>query len=117
MKRVFFRYFLSVFSIAVLVLLVQFGMLVFQYRVSQDKWKSRVYEDFAVSAKEAMSQGFYDGYGINSLLLAFSSIDEDRVSGFLLRDVDDVFEAYSLQGLRHKAYAAAVEGSVDNLKV
>ena len=88
MKRVFFRYFLSVFSIAVLVLLVQFGMLVFQYRVSQDKWKSRVYEDFAVSAKEAMSQGFYDGYGINSLLLAFSSIDEDRVSGFLLRDVD-----------------------------
>ena len=88
MKRVFFRYFLSVFSIAVVVLLVQFGMLVFQYRVSQDKWKSRVYEDFAVSAKEAMSQGFYDGYGINSLLLAFSSIDEDRVSGFLLRDVD-----------------------------
>ena len=88
MKRVFFRYFLSVFSIAVVVLLVQFGMLVFQYRVSQDKWKDRVYEDFAVSAQEAMSQGFYDGYGINSLLLAFSNIDEDRVSGFLLRDVD-----------------------------
>ena len=88
MKKVFFRYFLSVFSIAVIVLIVQFGMLVFQYRVSQDKWKVRVYEDFAVSAQEAMSKGFYDGYGINSLLLAFSDIDDDRVSGFLLRDVD-----------------------------
>ena len=37
MKRLFFRYFLSIFSIAVIVLLVQFGMLVFQYRVSQDR--------------------------------------------------------------------------------
>ena len=88
MKRLFFRYFLSIFSIAVIVLLVQFGMLVFQYRVSQDRWKDRVYDDFVVSAQDAMSQGFYDGYGINSLLVAFSSIDDDRVSGFLLRDVN-----------------------------
>ena len=88
MKKLFFRYFISIFSIAVVVLLVQFGVLLLQYSVSQNRWKVRVYEDFVASSQEAMSQGFYEGYGINSLLMAFSGIDEDRVSGFIIRDMD-----------------------------
>ena len=88
MKKLFFRYFISIFSIAVIVLFVQFGVLFLQYSISQNRWKVRVYEDFVASSKEAMSQGFYEGYGINSLLMAFSGIDEDRVSGFIIRDMD-----------------------------
>lgn len=88
MKRLFFRYFISIFSIAVFVLIIQFSVLLFQYSISQNRWKSRVYEDFVVSSQEAMSQGFYEGYGINSLLMAFSGIDEDRVSGFIIRDME-----------------------------
>lgn len=88
MKRLFFRYFISIFSIAVIVLLIQFGALLFQYSVSQNRWKVRVYEDFVVYSKDAMSQGFYEGFGLNSLLVAFSGIDDDRVSGFIIRDVE-----------------------------
>ena len=88
MRRLFFRYFISIFSIAVFVLIVQFSVLFLQYSISQNRWKVRVYEDFVASSQEAMSQGFYEGYGINSLLKAFSGIDEDRVSGFIIRDME-----------------------------
>ena len=88
MKRLFFRYFISIFSIAVIVLLIQFSVLFFQYSVSQNRWKVRVYEDFVAYSKDAMSTGFYEGFGLNSLLVAFSGIDDDRVSGFIIRDVE-----------------------------
>ena len=88
MKKLFFRYFISIFSIAVVVLLIQFGALLLQYGVSQNRWKVRVYEDFVVYSKDAMSKGFYEGFGLNSLLVAFSGIDDDRVSGFIIRDVE-----------------------------
>ena len=88
MKRLFFRYFISIFLIAVVVLMIQFSVLLFQYSISQNRWKVRVYEDFVASSQEAMSQGFYEGYGLNSLLVAFSGIDEDRVSGFIIRDME-----------------------------
>ena len=88
MKKLFFRYFISIFSIAVVVLFIQFGVLLLQYGVSQNRWKVRVYEDFVVYSKDAMSKGFYEGFGLNSLLVAFSGIDDDRVSGFIIRDVD-----------------------------
>ena len=42
MKRLFFRYFISIFSIAVMVLLILFGVLFFQYSVSQNRWKVRM---------------------------------------------------------------------------
>ena len=35
-----------------------------------------------------MSKGFYEGFGLNGLLVAFSGIDDDRVSGFIIRDVE-----------------------------
>ena len=88
MKKLFFRYFISIFSIAVVVLLIQFGVLLLQYNISQNRWKVRVYEDFVASSQETMSQGFYEGFGLNSLLVAFSGIDDDRVSGFIIRDVE-----------------------------
>ena len=86
MKKLFFRYFISIFSIAVVVLLVQFGVLLLQYRTSQDRWKNEVYDDFVVSVENAITGGDFTDYGLNGIMMAVSDIDDNRVSGFLLRD-------------------------------
>ncbi|MBP5163022.1 MAG: HAMP domain-containing histidine kinase [Spirochaetales bacterium] len=86
MKKLFFRYFLSIFSIAVVVLLIQFGVLLLQYRTSQDRWKNEVYDDFVVSVENAITDGDFTDYGLNGIMMAVSNIDDNRVSGFLLRD-------------------------------
>ncbi|MBR0521256.1 MAG: HAMP domain-containing histidine kinase [Spirochaetales bacterium] len=86
MKKLFFRYFISIFSIAVVVLLVQFGVLLLQYRTSQDRWKNKVYDDFVVSVENAITDGDFTDYGLNGIMMAVSNIDDNRVSGFLLRD-------------------------------
>ncbi|MBQ3316834.1 MAG: hypothetical protein IJG69_02695, partial [Spirochaetales bacterium] len=86
MRKLFFRYFISIFSIAVVVLLVQFGVLLLQYRTSQDRWKNKVYDDFVVSVENAITDGDFTDYGLNGIMMAVSNIDDNRVSGFLLRD-------------------------------
>ena len=88
MKKLFFRYFISIFSIAVVVLLIQFGVLLLQYSVSQNRWKTEVYDDFVVSVQKAMSGEEGDENGMNDLFSALSTIRDERVSGFILRDVD-----------------------------
>lgn len=88
MRRVFFRYFLSIMAISCVVLLFMFGMLLFQYGVSQERWKKRVYDDFVVSVENAINNGHMAGYGLNSIMAAVSNIDDDRISGFILRDVE-----------------------------
>ena len=87
MRKVFLRYFLSIFAIAVVVLLVQFGMLFLQYGVSQEQWKAKVYDDFVVSVQDSINDGTMAGYGLNSILYAVSNIEDDRISGFILRDI------------------------------
>ena len=88
MRKAFFRYFISIFSIAVAVLLIQFGVLLLQYRTSQNRWKNEVYDDFVVSVERVMADGDFTDYGLNSIMMAVSNIGDDRVSGFLLRDAD-----------------------------
>ncbi|MBO6048574.1 MAG: HAMP domain-containing histidine kinase, partial [Spirochaetales bacterium] len=87
MRKVFFRYFLSILAIAVVVLLVQFGMLILQYGVSQERWKTKVYDDFILSVKDAINDGSVADYGLNSILYTVSNIEDDRISGFILRDI------------------------------
>ncbi len=87
MKKVFLRYFLSIFAIAVVVMLIQFGMLVLQYGVSQEKWKTKVYDDFVLSVEESFNNGTVADYGLNSILYAVSNIEDYRISGFILRDI------------------------------
>ena len=76
-----------IFAIAVVVMIVQFGMLVLQYRVSQDQWKTKVYDDFVLSVKDAINDGSVADYGLNSILYTVSNIEDDRISGFILRDI------------------------------
>ncbi len=87
MKKYFLRYFLSIFAIAVIVLIVQFGMLFLQYGVSQKQWQEKVYDDFVVSVQDSINNGSMAGYGLNSILYAVSKIEDDRISGFILRDI------------------------------
>lgn len=87
MRKVFFRYFLSIFAIAVVVMIVQFGMLLLQYGVSQEMWKTKVYDDFVVSVEDSINDGSMAGYGLNTILYAVSNIEDDRISGFILRDI------------------------------
>lgn len=86
MTKVFFRYFLSILAIAFLIILIQVGVLLVQYDVSQGRWKNRVYDDFVTSVESAITDGDFADYGINSILRAVSEIEDDRVSGFILRD-------------------------------
>lgn len=90
MRKVFFRYFLSILAIAVVVLLVQFGMLILQYDVSEERWKNKVYDDFVLSIEDAINDGSVADYGLNSILYTVSSIDDDRISGFILRDISGI---------------------------
>ena len=87
MRKVFVRYFLSIFAIAVVVMIVQFGMLVLQYRVSQDQWKTKVYDDFILSVENSINDGSMADYGLNSIYYTVSGIEDDRISGFILRDI------------------------------
>ncbi len=89
MKKAFFRYFISIFSIAVAVLLIQFGALMLQYRSSRDRWMNDIYDDFVQSVQQSITDGMFTDFGLNGLMAAVSGIDDDRVSGFLLRDADN----------------------------
>ena len=89
MKKAFFRYFISIFSIAVAVLLIQFGVLMLQYRTSRSRWMNDIYDDFVLSVQQAITDGDFTNDGLNGIMTAVSDIDDDRVSGFLLRDADN----------------------------
>lgn len=89
MKKAFFRYFISIFSIAVMVLLIQFGVLMLQYRTSRSRWMNDIYDDFVLSVQQAITDGDFTNDGLNGIMAAVSDIDDDRVSGFLLRDADN----------------------------
>ena len=89
MKKAFFRYFISIFAIAVAVLLIQFGVLMLQYRTSRSRWMNDIYDDFVLSVQQAITDGDFTNDGLNGIMAAVSDIDDDRVSGFLLRDAEN----------------------------
>ena len=88
MTKVFFRYFISIFALAIIIIVIQSAVLFVQYDRSQNKWKNDVYEDFVDSVEDTVSNGKLNDYGISSLMSAVSQIDDDRVSGFILRDAN-----------------------------
>ena len=86
MRKIFLRYFISIFALALAILSIQFGVLYFQYMHGQNKWMNSVYDDFVAAVKEAITNGSYADYGISSLLNTVSEIGDDRVSGFIVRN-------------------------------
>ncbi len=88
MKKAFFKYFISIFSITVVTLLLQSVILVVQYSHSQTKWKTGVYNDFVDALEESIESGRFKDFGLGSLRLIMSSLDDNRVSGYVVRDTN-----------------------------
>ncbi len=88
MHKVFLKYFFSIFAIAAIIILILFGVLYRQYMVSQDKWMDNVYDDFVQTIEEVMTDGSYVEYGVSSIIRTFKQVEDDRVSGFLIRSTD-----------------------------
>lgn len=86
MKKAFFKYFISIFSITVVTILLQSVILVVQYSHSQTKWKTSVYNDFVDALEESIENGRFKDFGLGSLRLIMSSLDDNRVSGYVVRD-------------------------------
>lgn len=86
MSKVFLRYFVSILLCAILVMVIQLGIIFVQYDVSQNRWKKQVYEDFVRSVEETIQNGKFSDFGLNGVMKAVSDIDDDRVSGFIIRD-------------------------------
>ena len=78
MSKYFWRYFLSIFSIALLILGIQTVFLVGQYRASERQWNNEIFETF-VSYLE-------DG---GNLEMNSKSFPDDRVSGITVRGPGD----------------------------
>ena len=73
MKKAFFKYFISIFSITVVTLLLQSVILVVQYSHSQTKWKTSVYNDFVDALEESIESGRFKDFGLGSLRLIMST--------------------------------------------
>lgn len=92
MRKVFLRYFISIFSITVVTILLQSAILVIQYSVSQRKWRTSVYNDF-VDALEAnlassVESGQFGDFGLGNLRVMMSTMTDNRVSGYVVRDAE-----------------------------
>ena len=88
MSKVFLRYFLSIFAMALMILVIQYGVLFVQYDVSQKQWMKNAYNDFVTSVESTIRSGSFADYGMNGLLRTVSQINDDRVSGFIVRSAD-----------------------------
>ena len=89
MRKVFLRYFLSILAIAVTILVIQYGVLFVQYDLSQRQWMNNVYNDFVTYIETNISNGSFADYGINGILRTVSQqLDDDRISGFIVRSAD-----------------------------
>jgi len=89
MRKAFFKYFISIFSITVVTILIQSFILVARYSASQTKWKTSVYNDFVNALKENLEDdGQLEDFGLGSLRVIMSSLNDNRVSGYVVRDVE-----------------------------
>ncbi len=88
MKKAFFKYFISIFSITVVILLLQSAILIVQYSISQENWKTTAFNDFVTSLENTIENGQFEDFGLGSLRIVMSSVNDSRVSGYVVRDVN-----------------------------
>lgn len=88
MKKLFFKYLISIFSITLITILIQGIMLFLRYSDSQTEWKTNAYTDFVTSLEDSIETGSFSEFGIGVLQKVMNSLDDDRVSGYVVRDVE-----------------------------
>ncbi|MCR4677065.1 MAG: HAMP domain-containing histidine kinase [Sphaerochaetaceae bacterium] len=87
MKKYFWRNFILIFSVAVITLVIQNGILFLQYNSSQNQWKKEAYSDFVKSAdlKITISEGDTELQTIYDYIDGFNAV---KISGYAIEDKD-----------------------------
>ncbi|MCF0237955.1 MAG: HAMP domain-containing histidine kinase [Sphaerochaetaceae bacterium] len=88
MRKLFFRYFIGIFSITVITLLIQASIVLSQYTVSQNQWRDDVYQEFADSLAEKFETRGLSAISKESITSIVNEISNDRVSGYVIRDTE-----------------------------
>ncbi len=88
MKKLFFKYLISIFSITLFTILIQSVMLFLRYSDSQTSWKNSVYSDFVTSLEQTIEAEGFREFGQASLKSVMDSMEDDRISGYVVRGID-----------------------------
>lgn len=86
MKHYFFRNFIRIFLIALILLTVQAGSLLIQYTFSQNNWKKDVYKGFVATVHNWIESRSPKFLGIKDIDYYMSTINDNRVSGIIVTD-------------------------------
>lgn len=86
MKKLFFKYFISIFAVTVLALGLQNGLLLAKYGQSQKEWRNVVYNDFVDNLAGNLLMCDFPDFTVDSISLFSPALTDSRVSGFLVKD-------------------------------
>lgn len=89
MKRFFFKNFIRIFAISLIILCVQTGSLLIEYSFSQNNWKTDVYNDFVATVKNWIESRYPKFLGFNDIGYYMSTVSDTRVSGVVVTDEDE----------------------------
>ena len=87
MKKYFWKYFLSVFAIALIVLLIQTAVPLYEYGVGQQKWQTSAYNDFVDSVEKAVSDESFTDFSPEALIEKLSILKDERIAGIILMNI------------------------------
>lgn len=98
MKHYFSKNFIKIFSIALIVILIQFGTLFVWYLHGQNGWKDDIYENFSTTVYswlENRQPAFFNWIDIQNYLY---TVSDNRVSGVIVTDSNEnLIFAYSMK--------------------
>lgn len=86
MRSYFFKHFIIVFLLAVTVILIQTGFIVFQYQSSQRDWKESIFVDYVNSLSEKIEnrQSLFDVASGIGEIISSGDVSDNRISGILV---------------------------------
>ncbi len=83
MKKLFWRYFLSIFALALGVLLIQTAIPLLEYRASQNEWMMEAYEDFVDSIEKSLADYDFSDLQVSDLVSRLSGLGDERISSMV----------------------------------
>ncbi len=86
MKKYFWRNFILIFSVAVITIVVQLGILIFQYRSSRTEWMESVYTRFVQRTNTRVELSDEDGSELDALYEYLEDLDDNRISMYRIYD-------------------------------
>lgn len=86
MKKYFWRNFILIFSVAVITIVVQLGILIFQYRTSRSEWMENVYTRFVQRTDTKLELSDEEDSELDALYEYLESLDDNRISMYHIYD-------------------------------